>query len=452
MSSDETPKGHSDGPNEPAEHEPEGHEPAKGWSPDSPQVRSFTVNADDNDIRVDRWFARHMAHIGFGTVSRWARTGQLRVDGKRVSHSDRIMTGQVLRVPPDDRAKPAKTIRRKELNDDEMALAKDMVIHRDRAALILNKPPGLATQGGSKTYKHVDGLLDAYMDDDDDKRPRLVHRLDKDTSGVLLVARSPGAAAFFSRHFSGRSARKTYWALIMGLPDIREGQIDLPLAKQPGSGGEKMFVDEVEGQSARTRYRVLEHAGGRVSWVELFPLTGRTHQLRVHMAAIGHPILGDIKYGGKDAHLSGSVSRKMHLHARHLRIDHPDGGKLEVKAELPPHFADTMEGLGFDMAIGDAFNPVDHAPEPSREEQKRKARAYAKQVRKGRRGERRGRGAADDMKKPGRPPGGGKRKAPSGKAPSGKAPSGKGPQGKGGGKKTFANKGPAKGKPAGKRR
>ncbi|WP_438726692.1 RluA family pseudouridine synthase [Parasphingorhabdus sp. DH2-15] len=373
------------------------------WSPDSPQVRSFTVKADDNDIRVDRWFARHMAHIGFGTVSRWARTGQLRLDGKRVSHSDRISTGQVLRVPPDDRAKPSKTIRRKELNDEETALAEGMVIHRDRAALILNKPPGLATQGGSKTYKHVDGLLDAYIEGDEGPRPRLVHRLDKDTSGVLLVARSPGSAAFFSRHFSGRSARKTYWALVMGLPEIREGQIDLPLAKQPGTGGEKMFVDEVEGQSARTRYRVLEHAGGRVSWVELFPLTGRTHQLRVHMAAIGHPILGDIKYGGKDAHLTGSISRKMHLHARHLRIDHPDGGKLEVKADLPPHFADTMDGLGFDMEIGDAFNPVDHAPEPTREEQKRKARAHAKQMRKGRRGERRGRGVADDGKKPSGP-------------------------------------------------
>jgi 23S rRNA pseudouridine955/2504/2580 synthase len=430
------------------------HKDGAGWTPDSPQVRSFTVTADDNDIRVDRWFARHMAHIGFGTVSRWARTGQLRVDGKRVSHSDRVLTGQVLRVPPDDRAKPAKTVRRKELNADEMELAQGMVIHRDRAALILNKPPGLATQGGSKTYKHVDGLLDAYMDDEDDKRPRLVHRLDKDTSGVLLVARSPGSAAFFSRHFSGRSARKTYWALVMGQPEIREGQIDLPLAKQPGSGGEKMFVDEAEGQSARTRYRVLEHAGGRVSWVELFPLTGRTHQLRVHMAAIGHPILGDIKYGGKEAHLSGSVSRKMHLHARHLRIDHPDGGKLEVKAELPPHFADTMEGLGFDMAIGDAFNPVDHAPEPSREEQKRKARAYAKQVRKGRRGERRGRGAADDMKKAGRPPSGAKRKGPSvkgGAAKGGAGKSGAGGRGAGrgaSGKPYFAGKG----KPSGKRR
>ena len=203
-----------------------------------------------------------------------------------------------------------------------------MVILKTEAALVLNKPPGLATQGGTGTHSHVDALLDAYHDEGE-PRPRLVHRLDKDTSGVLLVARTPGSAAFFSKRFSGRSAKKIYWALVVGVPDVEDGTIDAPLAKQPGTGGEKMHVNEESGQPARTRYRVIDRAGNRAAWVELSPLTGRTHQLRVHMAAIGHPIVGDGKYGGQDAFLTGAISRKMHLHARRLIIDAPkdkDGG------------------------------------------------------------------------------------------------------------------------------
>lgn len=258
---------------------------------------------------------------------------------------------------------------------------------------MLNKPPGLATQGGSGTYEHVDGLLDAYVQSG--PRPRLVHRLDKDTSGALLIAATPGSAAFFSRHFSGRSARKIYWALVVGVPDIEDGLIELPLAKQPGTGGEKMMVDKSgEGQSARTRYRVLDRAGNRAAWVELQPLTGRTHQLRVHMAAIGHPIVGDGKYGGQDAFLSGTISRKLHLHARRLLIDHPDGAPLDVTAELPEHFAASMAGLGFDPADGAELPEA--PPAPNREVRKAAAKAHAKQYRKERRGERRKRGAAED--------------------------------------------------------
>jgi hypothetical protein len=175
----------------------------------------------------------------------------------------------------------------------------------------------------------------------DGPRPRLVHRLDKDTSGVLLIARTPGSAAFFSKRFSGRTARKIYWALVVGVPDIDDGMIELPLAKQPGTGGEKMMVDESgDGQPARTRYRVIDRRGQRAAWVELQPLTGRTHQLRVHMAAIGHPIVGDGKYGGQDAFLTGSISRKMHLHARRLIIDHPDGDP--ARRHRPP--ARTLRG------------------------------------------------------------------------------------------------------------
>jgi 23S rRNA pseudouridine955/2504/2580 synthase len=275
-----------------------------------------------------------------------------------------------------------------------------MVIGKTPSALVLNKPPGLATQGGTGTHHHVDGLLDAFAEEGD-PRPRLVHRLDKDTSGVLLVARTPGSAAFFSRRFAGRSAKKIYWALVIGVPEVADGTIEAPLAKQPGTGGEKMHVDTEGGQPAKTRYRVVDRAGNRAAWVELQPLTGRTHQLRVHMAAIGHPIVGDGKYGGQDAFLTGSISRKMHLHARRLIIDTPDtgedGGTLDVTAELPEHFAASMEQLGFDVAASEAV-PDKAPPPPSREAKKQTARAHAKQYRKARRGERRSRGPASAKK------------------------------------------------------
>ncbi len=352
-------------------------------------VRQFTVQHDDDGVRLDRWFKRHLPQIGFATVSRWARTGQIRVNGKRVDVADRISAGQVLRVPPGGDAPERKATERKPLTEEQLALADSMVITQDRAAIVLNKPPGLATQGGTGTFQHVDGLLDAYAQEG--PRPRLVHRLDKDTSGVLLIARTAGSASFFSKRFSGRTARKIYWALVIGVPDIEEGLIDLPLGKQPGSGGEKMMVDQTgEGQTARSRYRVIDRAGNRAAWVELQPLTGRTHQLRVHMAAIGHPIVGDGKYGGPDAFLSGSISRKMHLHARRLLIDHPDGDMIDVKADLPEHFAGSLEQLGFDQSEGDGEIEVFETSVP-KEVQKAQAKAHAKQVRKERRGERRGR-------------------------------------------------------------
>lgn len=353
-------------------------------------VRQFTVSADDDDIRVDRWFKRHMDGVPFNVVSRWARTGQLRLDGKRVAPGDRIVAGQVLRVPPAEIERPGRTAKpRKELSQDQIDFAQELVIHKDKAAIVVNKPPGLATQGGSKTNTHLDGLLDA-LTFEASGRPKLVHRLDKDTSGAILLARSSGSASFFSKRFSGRSARKVYWAIVMGVPEIADGMIDLPLSKQPGSGGEKMHVDEENGQMARSRYRIIERAGNRACWVELQPFTGRTHQLRVHMAAIGHPILGDGKYGGKDAFLTGAISRKMHLHARRLRIEHPDGHKLDVKAELPEHFAETVVNLGLDLSLGDL--PLDEKKPGGKAVRKAQARVHAKQVRKDKRGERRARG------------------------------------------------------------
>jgi 23S rRNA pseudouridine955/2504/2580 synthase len=347
------------------------------------RVRQFTVRPDDDGVRLDRWFKRHLPQVGFATVSRWARTGQIRIDGKRAKPEDRLSAGQVLRVPPGGEQPRGKAAKRKiELTEEQIAAAEAMVLEKTPAAIVLNKPPGLATQGGTKTHSHVDGLLDAFVTGDG-PRPRLVHRLDKDTSGVLLIARTPGSAAFFSKRFSGRSAKKVYWALVTGVPDVAHGMIDAPLAKQPGTGGEKMHVDEEGGQPAKTRYRVVERAGNAAAWVELEPLTGRTHQLRAHMAAIGHPIVGDGKYGGQDAFLTGSVSRKMHLHARRLIIDHPEGDKLDVTAPLPEHFAATMAQMGFDESLSDA-SPTEGPPPPSREAKKQAARQHAKQVRKSR--------------------------------------------------------------------
>lgn len=406
-------------------------------------VRQFTVGHDDDGVRLDRWFKRHLPQVGFAMVSRWARTGQIRVDGKRADVDTRLEAGQVLRVPPGGEARTGEqgAKPRRELTPAEIELADSMVLTQDRAAIVLNKPPGLATQGGSGMKEHVDGLLDAFAEKG--PRPRLVHRLDKDTSGVLLIARTPGSAAFFSKRFSGRSAKKIYWALVVGVPSITDGMIELPLAKQPGTGGEKMHVDEKEGQSARTRYRVIDRAGNRAAWVELHPLTGRTHQLRVHMAAIGHPIVGDGKYGGQEAFLTGSISRKMHLHARRLIIEHPDGAPLDVTAPLPEHFANSLESLGFVESEGDF--EIEAPVEFTKEDQKRAAKQHAKEYRKERRGERRKRSdgptsGQNRLSKPGKPSG-----KPSGKA-SGKAggkPGGKALGGKPGGR-------PTAGKPAGK--
>jgi len=359
-------------------------------------VRQFTVAADDDGIRLDRWFKRHLPESSFNLVSRWARTGQLRVDGARATPGDRVVAGQVIRVPPADAA-IAKTAAERPtrkvslLTDDEIEFAQGLVIYKDDAGLVLNKPPGLATQGGTGTTEHVDGLLDALIFEAKG-RPKLVHRLDKDTSGALLVARSPKAAAHFATAFSSRTARKVYWAIVTGVPEVHDGMIELPIAKQPGSGGEKMHVDEKAGSPARTRYRVIERAGNTAAWVELQPFTGRTHQLRVHMAAIGHPIVGDGKYGGKAAFLTGTVSRKMHLHARRIRVDHPTEGIIDVTADLPPHFTETIDDLGFDLELADVLVLDEPKFSDTPEGKRRIALNKAKSARKERKGERRARG------------------------------------------------------------
>ena len=379
------------------------------------QVRSFTVSSDDDGIRVDRWFKRHHPEISFGAVSRWARTGQLRVDGSRVQTGDRLEMGQEIRVPPLESAVvPGKALKEEQpLPPEDVDAVRDMIIAKTPDAFVLNKPPGLATQGGTKTNKHLDRLLPGLVEGAEG-RPKLVHRLDKDTSGIILVARTARAAAHFSKAFSGRTARKVYWAIVTGIPEVQgeEGLIDLPLAKQPGTGGEKMHVDFEEGQPAKTKIRVIDRAGTRAAWVELQPLTGRTHQLRAHMAAVGHPIVGDAKYGGPEAMLTGGISRKLHLHARRLRIDGPDGKVIDRKAELPDHFAETLTTLGFEEMDGDSLPLSLPDPAKSLEAKVKRKKQYAKNFRKERKGERRARGGPPEKGDKGPP------KGPRGKRPS----------------------------------
>ena len=325
---------------------------------------TVTVTDQDGESRLDRWFRRHYPGLGHGNLEKLLRTGQVRVDGRRAKSGDRVSPGMAIRVPPlgtpSAEAAAAETPPRARPQDE--ALLRDLVIHRDEHAIVLNKPTGLAVQGGSNTMRHIDGMLDGLRFDSEEP-PRLVHRLDKDTSGVLLIARTAAAAAFFTRAFRDKTTRKTYWAIVAGLPKLRQGRIDLSLVKGGTKGRERVHADE-DGKDAVTYYTVIDNAGDRASWLALLPLTGRTHQLRAHCAAIGTPILGDGKYGGASAHaLGGGVAaHRLHLHARSLEIPHPAGFTLKVTAPLPPHMKRMWEFLGFAGDAPDPFRDLHLAP------------------------------------------------------------------------------------------
>lgn len=308
-------------------------------------VRHMEVSADDDDIRVDRWFKRHFPDVPYGQLAKWLRTGQVRVDGGRVKPGVRLASGQEIRLPPMAPA-TAKTERtRPAVAPKAAADLQSRVIYKDDHVIAINKPSGLAVQGGSGTTRHVDGMLDALRYDAQE-RPRLVHRLDKDTSGVLLLARTRQAAQTLSYSFQGRAVDKVYWALVMGLPEVQAGTIDAPLAKRGGAGQEKMEgVDD--GQFAETDYRVIDNAAGRVAWLELRPRTGRTHQLRVHCSLMGNPILGDGKYGGRESFFAG-LPKRLHLHAQSLSLPHPEGGeRLVITAPLDDELHESWKFLGF---------------------------------------------------------------------------------------------------------
>ncbi|MFZ3236573.1 MAG: RluA family pseudouridine synthase [Stellaceae bacterium] len=318
------------------------------------ELETITVSGDDGALRLDRWFRRHYPALAHGRLEKLLRTGQIRVDGKRAKAGDRVMPGQAIRVPPiGTEGAPSRSPPRAVSAADE-AMLQAAVLHRDDHLIVLNKPPGLAVQGGTRSERHLDGMLDALRFGHAE-RPRLVHRLDKDTSGVLVVARTAAAAAFLTRAFRDKTTRKIYWALAVGRPDPAQGRIGLALAKRPGPGGERVRADPDDGKHAVTYYNVVDSAGDSASWLALLPVTGRTHQLRAHCAAIGTPILGDPKYGGAAAALAGVPNaRRLHLHARELSIPQPQGGILRMTAPLPPHMRQSWAFFGFP---GDAKDP-----------------------------------------------------------------------------------------------
>jgi 23S rRNA pseudouridine955/2504/2580 synthase len=321
-------------------------------------VETVTVRPEDGAGRLDRWFRRHYPGLSHGRLEKLLRTGQIRVDGRRARAGDAVAPGQRVRVPPLPEAPSTPAVGPPRVRAQDAALLRDAVLYRDDWAIVINKPPGLAVQGGSNTERHVDALLDALRFDSAE-RPRLVHRLDKDTSGVLLIARNAAAAAFFTRAFRDKTTRKVYWAIVVGLPQPLQGRIDLALVKGGRSGRERVgpaIGADAAGKSAVTYYRVLDQAGGRASWLALLPVTGRTHQLRAHCAALGTPILGDGKYGGTAAQLpGGAAAHRLHLHARSLEIPHPAGGTLRVSAPLPPHMRRMWEFFGFAGEAADPF-------------------------------------------------------------------------------------------------
>jgi 23S rRNA pseudouridine955/2504/2580 synthase len=336
-------------------------------------VAILTVTEAEGESRLDRWLKRHFPHLTQGAVEKLCRTGQLRVDGARVKAASRLAPGMQVRVPPiPDAAPPPEPLTDAEtalgLPADDVRMIQGAVLWKDEHIIALNKPPGLPSQGGSgQGDRHVDGLTPALMFGYKD-RPKLVHRLDKDTSGVLLLARTDRVARALSEAFRDRTTRKIYWAVVAGVPSPRKATIRFGLVKAPGHGrggeGEKMLaihpskVDATEGaKRATTDYAVIEALGSRAAWVALVPVTGRTHQLRAHMAEVGHPIIGDGKYGGSGqenlgdgwgAQLGGDISRKLHLHARTISFDHPITGKrITLTAPLPDHMARTWKTMGW---------------------------------------------------------------------------------------------------------
>ncbi|MCJ9429266.1 RluA family pseudouridine synthase [Kordiimonas marina] len=322
-------------------------------------VQNITVADDDHDVRLDRWFKRHFPDLSFIQLQKMCRKGEVRLDGHRVKPGDRIYAGQSVRVPPlGDRAVPkpddVKPKAEHKLSDEDIKEVRSWVLYKDDQVIAINKPAGLATQGGTGQKRHLDGLLEALRYDSE-HRPRLVHRLDKDTSGVLLLGRSANSAAALAKGFQSKETDKRYWALVKGVPHPTDGRIVLKMDKAPIKGGERMVVTE-DGKKSMTDYAVVDSAPPEAAWLALKPHTGRTHQLRLHCAEMGHPIVGDGKYGGADAFLTGAISRKLHLHSQSVTFPHPKGGMMTVTAPLPPHMKESFAMLGFE--VGEYEDPL----------------------------------------------------------------------------------------------
>ncbi len=308
-------------------------------------VKQVEISKEDDGIRLDRWFSRHYPKVGHGYIEKALRKGQIKVDGKKVKASFRVEEGQVIRVPPLqesdlDTKKPSREINKK---SKYIKILRENVIYKDEDVLAINKPHGLAVQGGSGVKDNVDGFLD-FLQFESIERPKLVHRLDKDTSGVLLLARKTSIAAKLTEAFRDKNVKKIYWAVVVGVPAKKSGKIDIPIAKRESGQGRQKVQSGDDGQEAVTNYKVLSSANG-LSLLEMRPVTGRTHQLRVHALELGTPILCDGKYGGKTSFVDG-IDKKLHLHAKKISIPDFIGRKLEVEAELPDHMRKTIEKTG----------------------------------------------------------------------------------------------------------
>jgi 23S rRNA pseudouridine955/2504/2580 synthase len=326
-------------------------------------VQNTTVTSDEAGMRVDRFLEARFPGLSFSHIQRVIRKGELRVNGKRTQPKARLEAGQNVRIPPLRLDAPKLRAPGSEADEKTRAFLKSITLYEDPDVLVLNKPMGLAVQGGSGTTRHIDGMLEVLRDAKG-QRPRLVHRLDKDTAGCLLVAKTRFAAAALAKTFRSRSARKIYWALVAGVPKVPQGRISTFLAKAEREDESFMRIARhgEEGAShAVTYYAVVETAGPLLAWVSLKPVTGRTHQLRAHMAHIDHPIIGDPKYFMRDNwELPGGMQNRLHLLARRIAVPHPRGGTIDVTAPLPPHMQQSWNLLGLDAK---RYDPIEDAPE-----------------------------------------------------------------------------------------
>jgi 23S rRNA pseudouridine955/2504/2580 synthase len=320
------------------------------------------VTADEAGMRVDRFFEARFPGLSFSHIQRVIRKGQVRVNGKRTEPKARLEAGQTVRIPP-LRLDAPKPRLGSEADNATRDLLRSITLYEDDDVLVFNKPMGLAVQGGSGTTRHIDGMLDVLRDAHG-QRPRLVHRLDKDTAGCLLVAKTRFAASALAKTFRSRSARKVYWALVAGVPKVPQGRVSTYLVKQEREDESFMRVarhGEKGASHAVTYYAVVETAGPLLAWLSLKPVTGRTHQLRAHTAHIGHPIVGDPKYFSiENWQLPGGMQNKLHLLARRIVVPHPHGGIIDATAPLPPHMQQSWNLLGFDAA---RYDPIVEAPE-----------------------------------------------------------------------------------------
>jgi 23S rRNA pseudouridine955/2504/2580 synthase len=327
-------------------------------------VQTVTVTPDENDMRVDRFFEARFPGLSFSHIQRIIRKGEVRVNGKRTEPKARLSAGQSVRIPPLKLEAPAPRADTPGAAQDRQFL-RSITLYEDDDVMVLNKPMGLAVQGGSGTTRHVDGMLGALRGPGADaQRPRLVHRLDKDTAGCLLVAKTRFAAAALAKSFRSRSTRKIYWALVAGVPKPRQGRVSTYLAKEEREEDSFMRVakhGEKDAVHAVTYYAVVETSAQKLAWLSLKPVTGRTHQLRAHMAHIGHPIVGDPKYFNiENWEVPGGIQQKLHLLARRIVVPHPRGGTIDVSAPLPPHMQQSWNLLGFDTS---RYDPIEDAPE-----------------------------------------------------------------------------------------